>query len=86
MTTLTEQEIAEVAREVIGDAAHEHPWDPENESWQWQMMVECLADLIDKGERLTRAYSWGLVRRYINTKDTTALMRMVLELSAGGKP
>ncbi len=73
MDNLTAEQRAMVAREAIGDVVDEHPWDPENEAWQWQILVECLASLIDRGDRLLRAYNWGLVRRYINTKDTPAL-------------
>lgn len=35
-----------VARAVLGNQVSVHKWEPENEFWQWQMLIEWIAKVI----------------------------------------
>lgn len=74
-----------VARAVIGSQVTSHKWEPENEFWQWQMLIEFMADKIAIESSINfpgfdKAGTALEIMEMVHAKDINGLEAMVFEM------
>lgn len=73
-----------VARAVIGAQVTAHKWEPENEFWQWQMLIEFMAGKIVNEDainfdRFNKAKYAEWIMEMIHEKDINGLEALAFE-------